>query len=144
MGKEPNRIAAADHDPTPQDVRRLEREIEQSRRRLSDVVAELDRRRHNLLSPGHPAGIAVLAAAGSAILGGAAFLAARAVRRKRLRKRARGLAGALTRAYKHPERVASDGKGSLTKIAVAALPVLLKVVADRALERRAGRSSGRQ
>jgi hypothetical protein len=70
MGEEPDRLARK--DPSPQDLARLEKEIEESRGRLSNLIAELDRRRHDLLSfRTHPGRTILVAGAGAAIAAGA-------------------------------------------------------------------------
>lgn len=123
MGKEPDRIG--ERGPSPQDLKRLEREIAASRKRLSDLVAELDRRRHELLSlrapPLRAAGIALAAAAAG---GAAAVLLRSRSRPQRVRKRARGLGKAFERILEHPERVASDAKSPFSRIAIAVVPIL--------------------
>ena len=82
MGEEPDRVAR--EDPSPQDLARLEKEIEDSRGRLSDLVAELDRRRHDLFSlRAHPGRIVLIAAAGAAIAAGAVAIGRKLFLRRR-------------------------------------------------------------
>ena len=140
MGEEPNRVAPAPapEDPSQQDLRKLEREIAASRDRLTDMVAELDRRRHHLLSVReHPLRIAGVAGAAAILAAGATFLLIR--RRGRataLRKRARNFSEAFSRMIAHPERVASDAKSPLWRIAVLVVPILVKKIADRTFRRK--------
>ena len=138
MGEEPNRVAPAPEDPSQQDLRKLEREIAASRERLGDMVAELDRRRHHLLSVReHPLGIAAVAGAAALLAAGATFLLIR--RRARMtgmRKRARGLSDAFTRMVAHPERVAPNAKSPYSRIAVAVVPILVKKIADGIVRRK--------
>jgi hypothetical protein len=138
VGEEPDRVSAAGRDPSAEDVKRLEKDIEASRERLSDVVAELDRRRHALLSPGtYPLRFAAVAAGATLLAGGAVFVVLRARRRRRrFAKRSRQLADAFTRMVRHPERVASDAKSPLSRIAVAVVPILIRKIADGVLRRR--------
>lgn len=138
MGEEPDRVMEAQKDPSPQDLKRLETEIAASRERLSGFVAELDRRRHDLLSfTGHPLRIAAIALAAAALAAGATAVIVRArARPRRLRKRSRQMREAFGRIVRHPERVASDAKSPLARIAVAVAPILVKKIADAALRRR--------
>jgi hypothetical protein len=144
VGEEPDRIAPKNHgvpkngDPSEQDLRELEREIAASRERLSDVVAELDRRRHHLFSlEHHPLRIAAIAAGAVAFASGFTFAVYRRRRRQRsLSRHARKLSKAFGRMAAHPERAASDAKSPLTRIAVVIAPVLVKKIADAVLSRR--------
>jgi hypothetical protein len=137
VGKEPDRLTPAERDPSPLDIKRLEREIAESRKRLSDLVAELDRRRHELLSfRARPLRTAAIALVGAAVAGGAAAVLLRGRSRLSVRKRARDLGKAFGRIFEHPERVASDAKSPFSRIAIAVVPILVKKIADRALERR--------
>jgi hypothetical protein len=143
MGEEPDRVASdrpasAASDPSEQDLRKLESEIAASRERLSDVVAELDRRRHALLSPrANPLGITAIAAGVAIVAAGAAVAIVRArKRRRRFAKRSRQLRYAVGRMVRHPERVASDAKSPLSRIAVVVVPILVKRIADRVFRRR--------
>ena len=147
MGKEPHRVTkngAARRAPgpearvSPERVRRLESEIESSRRRLDAYVDELDRRRHRLLSiRRHPAP-AIGAAVGALVLlaGTIVVIRRRRSRIARSRRKWEGLQEALARVVAHPERVASEGKSPWSRVLVAAAPVAVKFLADAALRRR--------
>lgn len=142
MGEEPDRVASdrpasTTSAPSEQDLRKLEREIAASRERLSDVVAELDRRRHALLSPRANPGITAIVAGVAILAAGAAVAIVRArKRRRRFAKRSRQLRDAVGRMVRHPKLVASDAKSPLSRIAVAVVPILVKKIADRAFRRR--------
>ena len=139
MGKKPHRVAEESPGPgSAEEVRRLESEIEHSRRRLDAYVDELDRRRHRLLSVGRHPLPAVGLAAGAAIIfvGGVWLLRRRRTRVTRSRRKARRLADALRRAAAHPERVAAEGKSPWSRALVAATPVIVRFLADAALRRR--------
>ena len=135
MGEEPDRVAAPKEDPSSQDLRKLEREIAASRERLTDMVAELDRRRHDLLSlRDHPLRTAAIAAGAATVAAAVTIVLLRGRTRGRdMRKRARRLSEAFSRMVAHPERVASDAKSPISRIAVAVVPILVKKIADRAL-----------
>ena len=139
MGQESNRVAPGNGEPSEQDLRKLEREIAASRERLSDVVAELDRRRHHLFSfefQHHPLRVAVIAAGAAAFASGLTFAIYRRRRRERaLSHRARKFSKAFGRMTAHPERVASDAKSPWMRIAMVIAPVLVKKIADRVLRR---------
>ncbi len=139
MGKEPHRVKPRAAGNGHEDLKRLETEIERSRRRLDAYVDELDRRRHRLLSVRqHPATAIGIAAGALILVGGGAWLV---VRRRRPARRARlhaaNLAEALGRMARHPERVASDGKSPWSRVAVAVAPILAKAIANAASGRRA-------
>jgi hypothetical protein len=143
MGEEPHRLmeTEAPDRPSriaPEDVKRLESEIERSRRRLDAYVDELDRRRHRLLSVRrHPLPALGFAAGAAAIVAGAVWLGRRrSTRTARSRRKARSLRDALRRVAAHPERVASEGKSPWSRALVAAAPVVAKFLADAALRRR--------
>ena len=142
MGEEPNRVepnpvAPNQEEPSEQDLRELEREIAASRERLSDVVAELDRRRHHLFSLGHhPLRVAAIAAGAAAFASGVTFaIYRRRKRRRAISRRARRLGQAFGRMAAHPERVASDAKSPVTRIALVIAPILVKKIFDAALRR---------
>jgi len=139
MGKKPHRVAEVSPAlDSAGEVRRLESEIENSRRRLDAYVDELDRRRHRLLSVGRHPLPAVGLAAGAAVVfaGGVWLLRRRRTRVTRSRRKARRLADALRRAAAHPERVATEGKSPWSRALVAATPVIVRFLADAALRRR--------
>lgn len=100
-------------------------------------MAELDRRRHTLLSVrAHPLRAAGIAAAVAALAAGAtALVVQRRSKPRRLARRSRQLRDAFGRILDHPERVASDAKNPLFLIAAAVAPVLVKKIADAALRR---------
>jgi hypothetical protein len=146
MGKEPHRLKTeADRKAgkraaraAPERVKRLESEIESSRRRLDAYVDELDRRRHRLLSiRRHPAPAIGLAVGVAALLAGAVVLVRRRRRRlARSRRKWEGLQEALARVVAHPERVASEGKSPWSRVLVAVAPMAARFLAEAALGRR--------
>ena len=135
MGKEPRRVESR---ISPETVRKLESEIERSRRRLDAYVDELDRRRHRLLSVRrHPVRVAGAALGAAAVIAGAIVIARRrSSRTARARRRATLLQDALGRVFAHPERVASAGKSPWSRVLVAVAPVAVKFLADAARRRR--------
>jgi hypothetical protein len=132
MGEEPDRVKK--EDPSPDDLRRLEREIERSRERLSGLVGELDRRRHDLLSVrAHPVRTGALGAALAGLLAGGVLLVLRGrSRRQKARAKRRQFRQAFGRVFEHPERLASEAKSPISRVLVAVAPVLIKKIADRA------------
>jgi hypothetical protein len=155
MGKESHRLSGAEHGrdvrddvrrmdgdgdraESPADLKRLEADIARTRRRLDEYVDELDRRRHRLLAVRqHPAAAAGVALGAAALVAGAVILVRRrAALRSRPKRKSQNLWEALGRMADHPERVASDGKSPWSRIAVAVAPILVKKIADAALQRR--------
>lgn len=130
------------------DVPRVSGEIDTLRQELGRLVAELDRRRHDLLDVRlqvrkHP-GI-VLAAAGAAalLLGGLVGMAVRKRRQHaRPTTRAREARRALARLLDHPERVAAEPNLAV-KIAAAAGVAAGSAVARRVAERLVARAMPR-
>jgi hypothetical protein len=110
MGEAADRVS----DGAPATVRRVSSEIDSLRGELGSIVAELDRRRHELLDVRlqmrrHPAVTVVAASALALVLGGALALAVRGRRqRRRPAARARQVRHALARLLAHPERVAAE------------------------------------
>ncbi len=140
MGKEPHRLEDPASPADPGDLKRLESEIERSRRRLDVYVGELDRRRHRLLSvrkhPGAAVGIGLGAAA---LLGTAAVLVVRRrrTRPRRKRREAMRFRDALIRMARHPERVAAGGGTPWVRLLVAVAPILARSIAGAAAHHRA-------
>jgi hypothetical protein len=136
MGEEPHRVRS--EDPSPEDLRRLEREIERSRERLSGLVAELDRRRHELLSVrAHPVRTGALGAATAGLIAGGVFLILRRrARRQQARVKGRQFGQALGRVFEHPERLASKAKRPVSRVLVAVAPILIRKITDRAFAAR--------
>ena len=104
--------------------RKIEREIEHLRTRLDRSLAELDRRRHELVdlklqARRHPrvivgAGVVVLG-----LLGGVAFAIWHAKKRNELPQRARRIQIAFGRAMEHPHKVARGDAPAWEKILAA-------------------------
>ncbi len=143
MGQEPRRVEAESETPTAETLDRLEKNIEETRGRLSRLFAELDHRRHEALSVrAHPIAAAAIGAGAAAAAAGL-FLLFRRRREapRRARVRTRKVWQALGRVVSHPERVASDGKSPISRVIVATLPILVKTIAGRAFPKR-GRSGG--
>jgi hypothetical protein len=121
-------------------VGRVEGEIGMLRNELGGLVAELDRRRVEVLdlrlqARKHPvlaAGVAVVAAL---LVGGAIALVVHGRReRRRPAVRAREARRALSRLFDHPDRVAAEPSIG-NKIATAAGAALATALAKRLLER---------
>jgi len=122
-----------------------EREVEETRDRLTGIVRELDRRRHALLdlrAQLRQHGLAVGLTAGTAalLIGGAVWLGSwRKARRERPMARARRLRGALARMIAHPDDVARPkqrlGQKALAAVVSAAAGVLAKTLAQRLVAR---------
>jgi hypothetical protein len=117
----------------------IEREIDEVRRRLDKSLAELDRRRHELMDvrlqvTKHPQ--AVLIAGGAVVLlVGAVWLAARNSRREpEPVRKARRLRFAFSRAAEHPERVAREAP-LWEKIAASVGTTVAVAVTKRLLDR---------
>lgn len=136
------------HDGSSHDVRRVSGEIDTLRQELGRLVAELDRRRHELLDlrlqvRKHPGLVIAAAGAAALLLGG---LVGVAVRRRRQHERpttrAREARRALARLLDHPERVAAEPNLAL-KIATAAGVAAGSVVARRLAERFVARAAPR-
>jgi hypothetical protein len=139
MGKEPRRLEKdRPKRDSPEEVRRLESEIERTRSRLDAYVGELDRRRHRLMAVRqHPVRAAGFAIGAAAVIAGAAMLVRRRSRRTdRARRRSKMLHDAVGRVLAHPERVASDAKSPWSRILVAVAPVAVKLLADAVRRRR--------
>lgn len=137
MGEGADRVTDGAAD---QQVRRVSGEIDGLRGELGALVAELDRRRHELFDLGlqvrrHPVAVAVAAATAALVLGGAVAMLVRGRReRRRPAVRAREARRALARLLEHPDRVATE-PGVIQKIAaaagVAAGTALAKGLVDR-------------
>ncbi len=135
MGKEPHRLEGPKADGDPQDLQRLRAQIRGARRRLDAYVAELDRRRHRLLSVrDHPAAAAAIGAALGGLVAGIVYMARRrASAPSRSWKKARHFRDAVARMSRHPERVASDAKSPWSRVLVAVAPIVVKKLADAAV-----------
>ncbi|MGC3997527.1 MAG: hypothetical protein QM767_08535 [Anaeromyxobacter sp.] len=127
-------------DGSPQVVQRVTGEIDSLRAELGTLVAELDRRRHELFDvrqqlAKHP--VAVLVAAGAAALALGAVVAVAVRRRQRQRRpatRVREARRALARLLHHPDRVAAEP--SVTARIMAAVGTAAgAALARRAVER---------
>lgn len=133
-------------DGSPEDVRRVSGEIDVLRRDLGSIVAELDRRRHEMLdvrlqARRHPV-VVVVAAGGAALLvGGLVALAIRQSReRRRPTRRVREARRALARLLDHPHRVAAEPSVAVkiaTAAGVAAGSAIARQLATRMMARAA-------
>ena len=132
MGEEPGRVEKS----PPRAVRRLESDIERTRRVLADYVEELDRRRHRLTGRG-PVAIAAAAAA-LVVLGIGAAVVLRRRSRRAPSAQAKMLLEAARRFSRHPERVAREN-GALRKAALSLVPIVAKAVLSRG-----GHANGRR
>lgn len=137
MGEAADRVK----DGSPEHaVRRVSGEIDALRNDLGNLVAELDRRRHEMFDLGlqarrHPVAIAVAAAAAALVAGGLIAVAIRARRRRRSpAARAREARRALARLLDHPQRVAAEPSVG-RKIGLAVGTVVATTLARRLLER---------
>ena len=96
------------------DVRRVAGEIEVLRGDIGSLVAELDRRRHEMFdlrlqAKRHPVVVIAAAATAALVLGGVLAVAVRSRReRHRPSARAREVRDALARLLDHPDRVAAE------------------------------------
>jgi hypothetical protein len=128
------------HNGSSSDVRRVSGEIDTLRQELGRLVAELDRRRHELLDVKlqvrkHPGLVIAAAGVAALLLGGMVGVAVRKRRQHaRPTARARETRRALARLLDHPERVANE-PGLALKIATAAGVAAGSVVARRLAER---------
>jgi hypothetical protein len=121
-------------------VGRVSGEIHSLRGELGGLVAELDRRRHELFDLGlqarrHPVAVAVAAAAAALVVGGLLAVATRNRRRRRRTSvRARETRRALARLLDHPDRVATEPSIPV-RVATALVTVVATTLARRFLER---------
>jgi len=137
------------HNGSSTDVRRVSGEIDTLRQELGRLVAELDRRRHELLDVRlqvrkHP-GVVIAAAGVAALLVGGMVGMAFRKRRQHARPatRARETRRALARLLDHPERVANEPNVAM-RIATAAGVAAGTVVARRLAERFVARAVPRR
>ena len=125
---------------SPRDVRQVSGEIDTLRDELGRLVAELDRRRHELLDVKlqvrrHPGVVIVAAGAAALLLGGLVGMAIRKRRQQaRPTTRVREARRALARLLDHPERVAAEPNVAI-KIATAAGVAAGSAVARRLAQR---------
>lgn len=139
MGEAADRVK----DGSPEHaVRRVSGEIDALRDDLGNLVAELDRRRHEMFDLGlqarrHPLAIAVAATAVALAAGGLLALAIRSRRRRRSPSvRAREARRALARLLDHPHRVAAEPSVG-RKIGLAVGTLVATTLAKRLLDRTA-------
>jgi LPXTG-motif cell wall-anchored protein len=134
VGEEPGRVEDPDASPT-QEVAALESEIEDTRKKLSGYVSELDRRRHAALSTG-PRRAFGLAAAGALVAAGAVLVILRRRRRRSLAGKAERFADALavfTRNTRRSREEKSPGRKILVAAATAAAAQLARKLSAGAL-----------
>ena len=126
------------------DARHLEGEIEHLRSRLDRSLAELDRRRHDLMDyklqmRKHPQALMVAGGVMLLLFGGVAYSVYNSQKHSAALRRARKYKGALRRVADHPERVARSSEPSVgakilasigTTVAVALTRKLLERVAN--------------
>lgn len=140
-------------DGTPEEVHRVNGEIEGLRQNLGSIVSELDRRRRELLDVRlqmrrHP--VVVVAAAGAtALLVGAtvALLVRGRRRRSRPTTRMREARRALARLLDHPHRVAAEPSVPVkiaTAAGVAAGSIVARRLAQMAMRRVAPATAARR
>jgi hypothetical protein len=122
----------------------IEREIEDVRKRLDKSLAELDRRRHELMDvklqvSKHPQAV-IIAGGAVVLLVGAVWLAARNSRREpEPVQKARRFRWAAARAVEHPERVAREPplwEKIAATVGTTVAVTLTKRLLDRALAAR--------
>lgn len=130
-------------DGSPELVSRVSGEIDTLRSDIGNLVAELDRRRHELFdlklqAKRHPVALAVAVAGAALVLGGLVALAMRSRReRHRPSRRAREVSHAVARLLEHPDRVAAE-QSTRDKILVAAGVAAGTAVARRLVDRFVG------
>jgi putative intracellular protease/amidase len=127
-------------DGPPDQVRRVSGEIDMLRGDLANLVAELDRRRHEMFdlrlqARRHPVLLASVAA-GAALLLGAGIAVAVRSRRERQRpvNRAREVRRAMARLVEHPEDVAAKPtirEAIISAVGVAIATTLARRLVDR-------------
>jgi hypothetical protein len=128
--------SASDIEEKPEE---LEREVEGIRENITDIVGELDRRRHDLLDwrlqlRKHAAVLAAVTAGWVLALAiTTAFRASRHRRQNRPLAKARRLVAALSRLVAHPERVAQPLPGIGRKVLGAAASASVSVLTKAAL-----------
>jgi len=138
MGEGVARVIATDREGTR--VRTLSQEIARMRSRLTAVLTELDRRRHNAIDVKHRAREhAGAIAAGALVLAAIVATPALKVRRRRQRRwthqgvtlidRARRLGRALGRVAHDPDRLAAPPPPRMLGIPLTTLVALLKTLA---------------
>jgi hypothetical protein len=139
MGEGADRVSG-DGAPGPGDVHRVAGEIDVLRHELGGMVAELDRRRHELLDlrrhvRRHPILVATVVTVGALLLGGAVALIAREAReRRKPTRRAREIRDAFGRIAERPREVASQPSIG-NKVATALGVAIATGIAKRLLER---------
>ncbi len=135
MGEAADRVNGAE-----QSVGKVSGEIVALRGELGALVAELDRRRHEMFDLGlqarrHPVAFAVAAAAVALVAGGLLAVAVRSARRRRSPAvRAREARRALARLMDHPHRVAAEPSIG-RKIGLAVGTVVATAIAKRLIQR---------
>jgi hypothetical protein len=120
--------------------REIEREIDHLRTRLDRSLAELDRRRHELMDVRlqmrkHPAVFIGAGAVVALMLGGVAFAIYRSRKREQLPQKAHRLRIALGRAVDNPKKVARGEAPVWEKIAAAVGTTITVNLTKKMLER---------
>src|SRR5262245_34849013 len=125
----------------------VEAELERTRRRLGDLLDELDRRRHELKDvrlqmQRHAVSIMIAAGGAMALIAVAIGTTVRRRRRRNtLGERAHRLRVALRRAIAHPNRVAKEQPAIWKKVLAAAGSSAAGLVAKRAIRAATTRSA---
>jgi hypothetical protein len=121
-------------------AREIEKEIDDVRMRLDRSLAELDRRRHELMDvklqvQKHPEALWIAGGVVVLIIGGVYLAVRRAHKREEPMQKARRFRLATSRAMEHPERVARGEAKVWEKIAASVGTTLAVALTKRLLDR---------
>lgn len=141
MGERETRVIKA--VPPAEQSREIEVEIDHLRTRLDRSLAELDRRRHELMDVKlqmrrHPQALMIAGGVMLLIFGGVAYSVYSSRRHSTAMRRAQKYRGALRRAADHPELVARKTKvepGAVEKILGAVGTTVAVALAKKVIER---------
>jgi hypothetical protein len=132
-------VSAPEKEP---EVRRLESEVREIRKGLEASVAELDRRRREVMDIRRHKGAALglVLALGLAAAGAVTIRIRRRRRERSTTRKLRGFRDAVDRMSRHPERIAKEppplGPTLLSSAAVAAGTTLAKKIVEKAFSTR--------
>ena len=149
MGQRADDLNHVDDAPRPEAPAELEHEVEEIREGMTDIVGELDRRRHEVVDWGWQLrkNAAPLVVAGLGLAAIAAGVTTLSVRRKRRRNRplakARRFGEALSRMVAHPELVAQPRPSIARKALGAVVSEVAGSVAKTLTERMTSRAGAR-